>query len=226
MTATWPWVSLLITCASALTYTHTRLLVPRIAEPDDGAELGKRSYVSLGTTRELVALGVLLVVAQLMGALAPQSLWPIWMVAGSSMLVLVWVDALTTWLPTPLLALVSTELFAAIVLSCWLSDSPTQLLARMSVGAVGSAALFAIVWLVSRGGFGFGDVRLAPLIGAVAASTSLTHWYVSLLAGSLVGVVLALIPHKVAPGTKNGFAYAPSMLAGPYLACIWLAVVG
>jgi leader peptidase (prepilin peptidase)/N-methyltransferase len=148
------------------------------------------------------------------------------LIAGSSVLVLVWVDALTTWLPTPLLTLASVELIIAIALSCWFSDSPIELLARMALGAAGSAALFGVVWLASRGGFGFGDVRLAPLIGAVAASTSLSSWYVSLLAGSLAGVALALIPHKVAPGTKNGFAYAPSMLAGPYLAWVWLAVVG
>jgi leader peptidase (prepilin peptidase)/N-methyltransferase len=217
-----------LVCALALVLAglHACWVVPRLAEPEDGASLGKRCYATLGKPRELIALGVAVAVAQLVCVAQPRSLWPIWVVAGSSLLVLVWVDALTTWLPQTLSWLVSGELVASIGLSCWLSEQSAQLLTRLAVGAVGSTMLFGVVWLISRGGLGFGDVRLAPLIGAVAASISLESWYISLLAGSLAGVALALIPHSAAPGTKKGFAYAPSMLAGPYLAWIWLTAVG
>jgi leader peptidase (prepilin peptidase)/N-methyltransferase len=143
---------------------------------------------------------------------------PLWLVAGSGLLTLVWVDALTTWLPTQLMRLVTGELIVAVLISAILSATPTTLLSQVLMGAAGNGAVFILVWWVTKG-LGFGDVRLAPLIGAVAGSLGINGWYTALLAGSLVGVVWGLFARRnPAPGTSGGFAYGPALWCGPYLA--------
>jgi leader peptidase (prepilin peptidase)/N-methyltransferase len=134
------------------------------------------------------------------------------------LLTLVWVDALTTWLPTQLLRLVAGELAVALLIGAVLSPTPVTLLSRVLVGALASGVVFTTLWWFTRG-FGFGDVRLAPLIGAVAGSLGSSGWYAALLAGSLVGVVWGLAARRhPAPGTSSGFAYGPALWCGPYLA--------
>jgi leader peptidase (prepilin peptidase)/N-methyltransferase len=77
--------------------------------------------------------------------------------------------------------------------------------------------LYLLVWRVSRGGFGFGDVRFAPLIGAATAAHSWSLLLLGLFAGSVLGAVhggIRLVRRRAGP-----FPYAPAMLAGAYLAC-------
>jgi len=74
------------------------------------------------------------------------------------------------------------------------------------------------VWAVTRGGFGYGDVRYAPLLGAATAGDSWTLLIWALTLGTAVGAghgTARLIRRR--PGA---FPYAPSMLAGCYLAVV------
>ena len=89
-------------------------------------------------------------------------------------------------------------------------------------GAAVAGALYFIVWLVTRGGFGFGDVRFAPLIGAAAAACSWRLLIWALALGTLVGGVNGLV--RLLARRPGAFPYAPSMLAGAYLALVvdWL----
>ena len=59
-------------------------------------------------------------------------------------------------------------------------------------GAAASGGLYLIVWFAARGGFGFGDVRFAPLIGAATAAHSGTLLVWALLLGSLAGGLLGI----------------------------------
>jgi leader peptidase (prepilin peptidase)/N-methyltransferase len=97
----------------------------------------------------------------------------------------------------------------------WLGGA--ALLGRSAVGAGAAALLYLGLWRLSRGGLGFGDVRLAPVLGAAGAAvgwpTLVTTLLLGSLAGAVVGVVLAL------RGRRGAFPYAPSMLAGAFLAC-------
>ena len=76
---------------------------------------------------------------------------------------------------------------------------------------------------MSRGGFGFGDVRFAPLIGAAAAAHSLSLLLWALVLGSLVGAVQGLV--RLARRRRAPFPYAPAMLTGAYLALVASAAV-
>ena len=85
-----------------------------------------------------------------------------------------------------------------------------------------AGAVFGAIWLVTRGGIGFGDVRFAPLVGAATAAASWTLLAWALVLGSLTGALVGLV--RLAVGRRGSFAYAPSILAGAYLAAAvaWL----
>jgi leader peptidase (prepilin peptidase) / N-methyltransferase len=103
----------------------------------------------------------------------------------------------------------------------WLSGS-WSLLLRAATGAALAAGLYLLVWLASRGGFGFGDVRYAPLLGAAAAADSWPLLLSSLLAGTLLGAVHGTL--RLLLRRRGSFPYAPAMLGGSYLAAVtqWL----
>ena len=130
------------------------------------------------------------------------------------------IDARTTWLPLPLTRLAWLAMAAAIVLGALLGGWLQAL--RGIAGFVLAGALFGVAWLLTRGGFGFGDVRYAPLVGAATATASWTVLGWGLGLGSLVGAVVGLV--RLGSGRRGAFAYAPSILAGGYLAAVlsWL----
>lgn len=192
----------------------TRAVLVRLPEPAEPE--GKTPYRELGTTGFVLACTALAAVAAVVvGLTLPTATWPLWWVLCAPVLLLVAVDARTTWLPLGLTRVVWVLAVGATVPATFLGGTP--LLGRAAVGAGASALLYLLLWRLSRGGLGFGDVRLAPVLGAAAAadgwSTLLTALLLGSLVGALVGVVLAL------RGRSGAFAYAPSMLAGAFLAC-------
>jgi leader peptidase (prepilin peptidase)/N-methyltransferase len=88
---------------------------------------------------------------------------------------------------------------------------------RAGAGAAIAGGLYLLVWWLSRGGFGFGDVRFAPLLGAAAAAGSWALLWFTLLLGTVVGGLVGLL--RLAQGRRGPFPYAPSMLVGAYAAC-------
>ena len=194
-------------------------LATRLPEPPDGPALGKLAYANLASRRRVAGLIVMTLVAQTATWTTP-GLWVLWLAYGSSVAALVWVDACTTWLPARLHWLVVGQFTAAAVIACLTSSSPWQSSGRLIAGAVAALAFWLVWWRVSRGSIGFGDVRLAPLTGAMAATLGWDGWFYGLLAASALGVVwgLTIGRRHPAPGTERGFAYAPALWAGPYAA--------
>jgi leader peptidase (prepilin peptidase)/N-methyltransferase len=89
---------------------------------------------------------------------------------------------------------------------------------RAVAGATIAGAVYLLAWLISRGGFGFGDVRFAPLLGAAAAADSWTLLCLTLLLGTVIGGLVGLV--RLAQRRREAFPYAPEMLIGAYAACI------
>ena len=209
--------------ALALALAHGPLLATRLPEPADGVALGKLEYKQLGTPIRIAWLVAVALGAQL--ATGATVMWPAWLVYGSSVAALTWVDACTTWLPVTLNWLVTGEL--ALACGLWCVFTGDALLAlRMAGGAVASLGFWWLFWRISRGALGFGDVRLAPLAGAMAATLGVAGWFAALLASAVLGVVWGLTIGRLhpAPGTKHGFAYGPALWAGPYLGLLWVAL--
>lgn len=192
-----------------------RLVVARLPEPVDGA--GKVQYADLVSSGFVVGCAVVSGAAAVLGLLAaPTAVAPLWWVLATFGVVLAAVDVRTTWLPLRLTRLAWVAMVAAGLLSLLLGADRLALL-RAGAGALLAGLLYLVVWRASRGGFGFGDVRFAPLVGAATAADSWSLLVVGLFAGSVLGAAyggLRLVRKRAGP-----FPYAPAMLAGAYLAC-------
>lgn len=223
-----PWLApglpavVLVVLATALpVLLATRAVLVRLPEPAEPD--GKAPYAALATPRFVGTCTVLAALAGLLVALTlPPTVWPLWWVLAGPGLVLVAVDARTTWLPLRLTHVVWAAAVGAAALSTVLDG--VEVLVRVGVGAAAAALLYLGLWRLSRGGLGFGDVRLAPVLGAAGAAVGWSTLVTTLLLGSLVGAVVGAV--LTVRGRPGAFAYAPSMLAGAFLACALRAFSG
>lgn len=79
-------------------------------------------------------------------------------------------------------------------------------------------AFYSLLRLLSKGGMGLGDVKLAPTLGLVCGYYSLSFFIISsyitfLLAGLVASLLLITKKAKM----KTALAFGPYMLAAPYL---------
>lgn len=180
-------------------------------------------YAALATAPHLVlacALGSAVAAAVSWAALPP-AVQPLWSVLAVGGVLLAGIDAATTWLPLRLVQVTWAAMAVAALVGASLAGTGVLLL-RAGVGAAVAGGLYLLVWLVSRGGFGFGDVRYAPLLGAATAAVGWPLLVHALFAGTLVGALLGLL--RLVRRRREAFAYAPAMLVGCYLAALadWL----
>jgi leader peptidase (prepilin peptidase)/N-methyltransferase len=208
-------LAIAVTVAIAAAFL-ARPVLRRLPEPADGDD--KLLYRELGSTPFLVSCGVLAGVATALSWLSlPRYAQPPWSVLAILGVLLAAIDARTSWLPLRLtqaawLAMIVASLLAAVL------GGDLGIALRAAAGAAIAGGLYLLVWLISRGSFGFGDVRFAPLLGAAAAADSWALLWLTLLLGTIAGGVVGLA--RLARGRRGAFAYAPSMLAGAYAACV------
>ncbi len=144
----------------------------------------------------------------------PGVLWPVWGVVVTFGLWQAGVDAATTWIPKGLAHVTWVALGVAVAGMWWFSASAAL---WALVGAVVTSGVFALVWVLSRGGFGFGDVRFAPLLGA--AGIGLWHGMgivVVVWAGMALTAVWIVVDRQVT-GLRRITPWVPGL---------WLALVG
>jgi leader peptidase (prepilin peptidase)/N-methyltransferase len=216
-------VAVLAVSAGLGTGVLTPMVLHRLAEPlPDGPQTAaaesstaKIPYTDLATGPFATVVGLLAATAVGLsaGMLAPR-LVPGWLVLGTVGLLLASIDARTTWLPLSLTRVAWIAMAAALVLGSLLGGWAQG--ARGVGGFLVAGSLFWLIWRVTGGGFGFGDVRFAPLVGAATASVSWTLLAWGLVLGSLTGAAVGLV--RLATRRRGAFAYAPSILAGGYLA--------
>jgi leader peptidase (prepilin peptidase) / N-methyltransferase len=202
--------------AGAISALLVRPVLTRLPEPANGG--GKIRYRDLGSTRFLIGCSVPAVLATAISWLSlPHYAQPMWLVLAILGVLLAAIDARTSWMPLRLTQIAWLAMAAAGLIATLLSGA-VGLAGRAVAGAAIAGALYLFVWLISRGGFGFGDVRFAPLLGAAAAADSWTMLWLTLLLGTVVGGFIGLL--RLAGGRREPFPYAPSMLTGAYAACL------
>lgn len=115
-----------------------------------------------------------------------------------------------------LLTLVPLLVVAAVLQGSW-----THLEHAVIGGAAGFAALF-VVHLVSPGGMGFGDVRLAGVIGVMLGWLGLGYvalgMFLSFLLASVIGITLIVTRVK---SRKDSVPFGPFMAIGAVIAVLW-----
>jgi len=95
-------------------------------------------------------------------------------------------------------------------------------LARAAVGAVVAFVAFLAVHLVVPKGMGFGDVRLAALVGGATGWLGLGHVFVTFFAafvlGAAVGIGVMVAGHA---GRKTRIPFGPFMALGTVISVLW-----
>lgn len=123
-------------------------------------------------------------------------------------------------LPTPLVWSSCLVTFALFILAATVDQNGPALL-RAATGMVVLPATYLIMALLSRGGFGMGDVRLAALVGlalgwrswtALATGTVIALGYAGL--ASLIAIALGRLSRR------SPIPYGPAMLAGTFTAVL------
>lgn len=92
-------------------------------------------------------------------------------------------------------------------------------LPRAGLGGLAFFGLFLLVALAARGGFGFGDVKLAALLGVFAAFDSWRALLITIFFTGMIGGVPAialLVLRRARP--RDEIPYGPAMVAGSWLA--------
>nr|WP_294694425.1 prepilin peptidase [uncultured Friedmanniella sp.] len=207
------WLAVLAT--GLLTAAIARPVLRRLPEPEVDDAPG---YASLPDNRFVLGCGVCSAAAAAVAwATLPAALQPLWTVLAVGGVLLAAIDLATTWLPLRLVQASWLAMAIAALAGASLAGSWSMLL-RAAVGAAMAGGLYLAVWLVSRGGFGFGDVRFAPLLGAAAAAASWRLLVATLVVGTLVGGVAGAA--RMVRRRDGPFPYAPSMLVGAYLAAL------
>ncbi len=83
-------------------------------------------------------------------------------------------------------------------------------------------ACYLVLFVLPGGGVGFGDVRLAPVIGGLLGFLSTAHAVFGMVAGFALGGLAALAMLVLGrAGLKTQIAYGPAMCLGAWLS-IWL----
>lgn len=207
-----------VVAVAALTW---RYAVPRIRVDDPEAP----DFAGLVTHRSTLLLVLAAAVAAAVLWWVPAAhhwLWAPYLGVG---LPLAAVDLRTTFLPKRLNAWAGAAMVAGLAplaVTDW----------RAAIGAViGASAAFTffyVAWRVSSA-LGFGDVRLALLIGAVSGQGGVSAWTTALLAGTGLGALHG-IGHALwarrDPGRPRHFAFGPALWLGPLVGAVVAATAG
>ncbi|TWG96443.1 leader peptidase (prepilin peptidase)/N-methyltransferase [Nocardioides sp. J9] len=116
------------------------------------------------------------------------------------------------------IVLPSYPVLAALLLLGWDGDA----LLRALIGGAILFVFFFVVWFAAPGGMGFGDVKLAGVVGAMTAyltwGTFLVGAFMGFLLGAVAGVLL-MAGGKA--GRKTAVPFGPFMILGA-----WTAILG
>ena len=151
-------------------------------------------------------------------ALTPTAHWLSWagLVAFGTILGLV--DLRTSYLPSRLIYLGSAVAAVGVAVAAISARSWTPL-ATAALGGVGALSFFWLLWRLSAGKLGFGDVRLAGFIGLSVGVEGLLMVWTALLHGAVVGAIWGLVASRRRGGDAP-FPYGPALLLGPLLALV------
>jgi leader peptidase (prepilin peptidase) / N-methyltransferase len=198
-----------------VTATAAGPVLRALPEPADVPD--KITYRSLVTPGFLgLSGGLAATAAAISWQSTPITTRPLWTVLSTVGVLLALIDARTTWLPLRLTHIAWLLMTLGGALAALVLGGGWPLLLRCGVGAGTAGALYFVGWVLTRGGFGFGDVRFAPLLGAAAGADSWRLLLWALFLGTAVGGIHGLV--RLARSRAGPFPYAPSMLAGAYLA--------
>lgn len=208
-------------------------LIARLPEPEQSAaqqgeqsgEGPKELYVEVAARPGLRWKCAL--ASALAGGLAGLALGWVWALLPVLFLVpvgvaLAVIDLRTRLLPTRIVN-PATAVVVGLVVLCWALERDLAALERAGIGLVAARAAFWVLWRIRSSGMGFGDVRLAGLLGCALGYLGWSQLVVGLYSGFLVfalpGLLLALVRRDRAV-LRKAFPFGPFMLAGALIGVV------
>lgn len=200
-----------------LAAVHLRFLVPRMPLPELQPQEEPPDYQGLATWRQVGFVALLGFVGALALCRIPVVAWAPWVGYLGGGAALIYVDLRTCYLPRLLTLLVAAQLGLGLaVLACF--DVGAAALGLL--GSLLGFGFFRIAWALSAS-LGYGDVRLASLVGAVAGTQGLPTLGVAILLGTLIGAGWAIVA-GLRGGHSATFPYGPALWLGPIVA-VWVS---
>lgn len=125
-----------------------------------------------------------------------------------------WIDLHTRRLPREITYVTIALGVPLLVIGAIVADEPRRVV-TMLAGAAMALAFMALLYAVTRGGLGDGDVRLAPLLGAYLGWLGLPYVPIGLFLGFLFGSVVGVGAMVVGrAGRKTAIPFGPFLAAG------------
>lgn len=158
------------------------------------------------------------------GALGWSWAWVMWVPMVPVYVALAVIDWRTRLLPTYLIRPSYVVLGALAVAGAVVTQQTGGLLGS-ALGWLVGGGTYAVLWFIYPRGLGFGDVRLAGVLGIglgwLGWGPLLVGLYAGFLLGGVIGAVLALL-HVV---DRKGVPFGPFMLLGAVAGVVWGAPI-
>jgi leader peptidase (prepilin peptidase)/N-methyltransferase len=143
---------------------------------------------------------------------------PAFCILAAALVALVWIDLHEFRLPREITYTAFALSAVAIVVAALVDDEPERIW-QAALGAGIALALMGGIYLVSRGGMGDGDVRLAPLLGLHLGYLNPGIVPIGLFFGFLIGAVVGVAMMATSKaGRKTALPFGPFLAAGTVLA--------
>jgi len=115
-----------------------------------------------------------------------------------------------------------TGLTVALFIGGAIIENETDQLTPAFIGGAVYLLLFFVLFMVTPGGFGFGDVKLSFLLGFVMTYSGwrelVVGIFLAFLIGGLIGTGIILFTKR---GRKTKMPFGPAMMAGAWLGALW-----
>jgi leader peptidase (prepilin peptidase) / N-methyltransferase len=141
-------------------------------------------------------------------------------VLGAALVALAWIDCRIQRLPREI-TYAAIGLGAPLLAVAAVVEGSRERIAMMLLGAAISLALMALIYVISRGGMGEGDVRLAPLLGLYLGWLNPGLALVGLLFGFIIGAIAGLVMLVIRRGDRTStLPFGPFLAAGTVVAIL------
>ena len=114
----------------------------------------------------------------------------------------------------------ATQILIMAVIS-WMASDFARLLTALGVAAA-TMISYVLLYLVSRGSLGMGDVKFAFPLGLCVGWYSANQWLVAIFVSFLIAglvAVIGLVTKRIT--RKSRLAFGPYMFLGTFLVCVF-----